>query len=163
LFERILLPKDKREKEKEEDRERKSSKTAEDLFAAIVDIRDQDRAFGEWDNMHWEKSDYDESGKPVRQGGVVSYLASLTKLTRGLEDLLDSEAREWFAWRVAQLVDARTNGDREMEEYQWYKLYKYFALLAPLNPKKALPDVVGYPYVPPRTGGDTESNKLIRS
>lgn len=163
MFKRYFAKADdsKEDDKKKAEGERKATKTMEDLGAAIVDLRTEKDQLNEWESISWDPDDFDKNGKRIAQNGPVAMLASLTKITRGLENVLTPEAMDWFSWQVSQLQDAIERKDLEMVEFYNVRMNKYFALLAPLMPKKDKTDIVAMPYVS-RPGQQIEDQKLVR-
>jgi hypothetical protein len=128
--------------------ERKTSKTTEEVVASIGEIRTEREALQEFERI-------EDDGT-----GIVPWIASITKLTRGLSRALTPEARGQLAWKIASLKMAFQEENEEAVKQLSAELTYYFALLAPLMPETKKPDVYFMPYiqkpggnVPPQNSG----------
>lgn len=128
------LSKEEKEEKARLEQERKTSKSTEEVVAAIGEIRVEDRQLAEFERISKE----DETGS-------ISWLASLTKLTRGTSDILDAEAQAWLGWKVRRLYVAYKEGNQEMYDYLAADLMEIFAEIAPMMVPKGKPDVYTLP------------------
>jgi hypothetical protein len=140
--------KEEKEEKAREELERKTSKTTEEVIASIGDIRIEREQLEEFERI-------EDDGT-----GIVPWLASITKLTRGFSDVLTPEARAQIAFKLASLKMAFQEENDDAVKNLTADLTYIFGLLAPLMPDKAKANVYFMPYIQ-KPGSQNPDQKLI--
>lgn len=148
VFKRQLTKTEKEEKAREE-AERKASKNTEEVVAAIGDIRVEREMLREWENVTDDGT------------GIVSFLASLANLTRGLDNVLTPDAQQQLAWKMAMLKYAYDDKNESAVKYYRAEITYFLALIGPLHPDKGKPAVYFMPYIQ-KPGQSIDEQKLMR-
>lgn len=143
--------KDEREEREREKLERKTSKATEEVVASIGDIRVEDRQLAEFDKL---------TGQGQDKTGLISWVASLTRLTRGTHDVLDEDAQAWLGWIIRRAYVAYQEGNEKIYKFCAAELMEIFGIVVPMLSPKAKPDIYTLPYIqkpggnmPPQNAG----------
>lgn len=142
------LNKDEEAEKKRQELERKTSKNTEEVVASIGDLRAEREQLAQFDEV-------EDDGT-----GIYHFLESVTKLTRGLADVLTPDAQRQLAWKMAMLKYAFDDKNWDAVKYYRGEIVYFYSLLAPLMPQKNKPDVYFMPYIQ-KPGQTNPDQKLI--